>query len=178
MKNSRGFSLLEIFIAMPLLLVGLGVTFQMIQSSSESSKVQRLQSSALHAAESTVERLSQELRQSTTDVDPELGAKYQLVTDGIKFRRVVGVGTDGENWGRQLWSDEIYFHWDRTKGVITRKSGAGDSIVIAKGVSDFSCVNNAEGQLICMVECTRETADGKAMTSRRTLRVTPLNKLQ
>lgn len=178
MKHQRALTLLEVVIVTPLILFVLGASMMMIDSSANATRVHRVQARALHAAEATVDRLSLELGQTTAESGGTADAKYWLETDGIKFQRVVGVGTGLADRGQQIWSEEILFKWDKTEQVITRTIGSEAPVVIARDITDFSCVPNAEGQFICMVECTKRSRDGQPITVQRTFRATPMNRLQ
>ena len=178
MKPQRAFTLLEVAIVTPIMLFVLGVTISMINASTDATRVHRIQAGATHTAAATVDRLSLELGQTTTETSPTLGSKKSLETDGIRFRRVVGVGISASDHGEQIWSDEIVVHWDRAEQVITRSIGGNAPVVIARDITDFSCLPNAEGQFLCMVECTKTNHRGQSVAVRRTFRATPMNKLQ
>lgn len=177
MKSRQGFTLLEVAIATTLLAVVLGATMRMIDSSAKASNVHRVRARAINVADETIDRLVVELSQTAEGNVAGLGTKYTLEPDGVRFQRVTGVGTDSVGFGQPVWSEEIRFRWDRDTELVTRQVGAGEPTVIARGITDFSCSRNAEGQFVCTTTCTRRAPSGEPLVIKRTLRATPLNLL-
>ena len=177
MKSRQGFTLLEVAIATTLLTVVLGASMRMIDSSAKASNVHRVRARAINVADETMDRLVLELSQTAGGNAGGLGAKYTLEPDGVRFQRVVGIGIAGGGFGDQIWSEEIRFHWDRDTELVTRQVGADEPTVIARGITGFSCSQNAEGQFVCTATCTRRAPSGELLVIERTLRATPLNLL-
>ena len=177
MRSRQGFTLIEVASATTLIVVVLGVTMQMIDSSAKASNAHRVRARAVNVADEAMDRLALELTQTAEGNAGGLGGKYTLEPDGVRFQRVVGVGTDAQDFGNQIWSEEIRFHWDRATESVTRRVGAGEPTVIARGITRFDCSQNAERQFICTIECTRVTPSGEPLVIERTLRATPLNRL-
>ena len=172
---AAGFSLIEVVISTVMAVVVIGATLGMVNTSHRASGAHRAKSRAVGQAEKTVDRLVLELRQSSSAAAPGGTDRYRIESDGVGFRRVVGVGTGAKDLGEQQWSEEIRYRWDATSREVLRRIGAGPERVIARDISTFTCAMNAEKQFICTVVCVRRIPGGDTVSIRRTFRATPQN---
>jgi len=174
--RDRGFTLIELIVAAAVLIVALGVTLKVADSSAKAGGASVARTAAIDAAELTAGRLVLELKQSSTDLNVPGIRRYWILPDGVRFQRVVGIGTSGTTFGQQVWSPEIEFTYDAAARTINRTQAGGTPQEIARGITGFSVRATSDGELVVTVSAARRATDGAQVTVRREHRVMPRNR--
>lgn len=175
-RIDRGFTLLELTVALALTVTALLGTLRVIDASDESSRASRARSDAIDAADDATARLVAELIQSSADLSNPSVRRYWILADGVRFQRVVGVDTSPTGFGRQLWSEPIEYTLDAASGELRRREGTGAPRAVATGISRFAARATATGELVVAVAAVRRIPGGRTVEVSRERRVTPRNR--
>lgn len=180
--SEAGLTIVETTIALTVLVLGGLLVAEALQSSEGAARSDTNLSRALRSGDSCLRLLGQELTQSTTQTDPDLPPDDQqrvwLLTNGVRFQKVIGQEVTEAGTVAQTWSPPITYLLNGVTGDIWRTEEGGASRRVASGAVEFS-VAIAGAQ----VEVTLETRAGSAgrgteAAHRRVVRVTTRNALQ
>jgi len=175
-RGEAGFTIPELALAGALLLVVLGGTLRVVDSSARAGGASVARTAAIDAAEVVADRLVTELRQSSSDTTLPGVRRYTIVGNGVRFQRVVGVATDPGTFGQQVWSPEIAYLFDPSTGTVRRSEGAAEPRVLAEGITAFSVRATGGGELVVAVGAWQRDGTGNSIAVTRERRVTPRNR--
>jgi len=172
-RSDRGFTLVELTVALAVMVAALLGTLRAFDTSAESSRASRARSDAIDATDEAAARLAAELLQSSADLSNPSVRRYWILADGVRFQRVVGVDTSAVGFGRQLWSEPIEYTLDAASGELRRREGATAPRTIATGISRFVARATATGEIVVSVAALRRAPGGRTVEVLRERRVTP-----
>ncbi len=182
MTHRTGFTLLETIFAALITLVGALIVTEALHGSEGASHADINKSRAMRTGDDLLRRIGQEVSQSSADIDPSLPPDEQqrlwIIGNGITFQRVAGHELDGDLL-TVTWSPRISYLHNPLLRQVTRSVEGGNSRVIARGVTAFSCQRDAAGQVTVKLETRAGAAQrGQEARHRHRLRIVPRNQLR
>lgn len=127
-RTARGFTILELAISATLIVVVFELVAGTTLMVSRSGKLGHRQATAIGLNQHALQKISNEVRTSSTGVDPVTGQPYLTVggAEGsrtLTFRRVVSYGSNGAEL-KPVWSTPIEYRLQN--GVLVRRQDGQD----------------------------------------------------
>jgi len=181
--EQAGFTVVEATVALAIMALGGLLVAQALASSHGAAQADTNKSRAVRAGDGCLRVLGQEISQSTARIDPELPPGEQqrlwILSNGVRFQKVVGYTPGPDGSLKQLWSPMIVYAHNPGNGTIVRTQVGGASRVVARGVTQFAVATTPSDQVVVTIETRMGAANrGEDGMHRRMVRFTPHNGLR